>query len=1000
MKKAMRKLLPLFLAVLLLPLTQLAPLATMPQLTRLAAQANQTGQTNPANQVNNTDIAVYIMLQRVEFTDQQPIIVDEHILVPVEMFSHLGFSVDWIPGLRRANLVRGGWHNRMVLTDGSSRFTIGGRAYPLSTPAQLIDGHFMIPVIEVVERLGYYAALDSEATTLHISNKPFTETGFVYNSEFARDSRTNFDIIIGSGTDVWPYAEGQALGGRAFEPIPGATYRITYNVTSSDLAWGTGWNVRWMTVACGNVFRGTRTEPHGSSGFAMFINTAYTHADSEAIRAAVNDHPLAPGEVATAIPAAFRNGFTAGGTYTLVLEITLDGEQGPDGLIGNIILESTGGGSDWWVNWATVELLSYGSSNNNSGHGSEPIRTVAEWNPTNPPGVVYYLRNDAYLRAIPFGTSGGGNTIIRDAPYLHVSGDPRVTMVHASFGNALLLSNRDEPWMGLDIELSQFDWDIENHSYMLTVRGRLVNCGTSSRRHDDCDGVIVLAGSDMPWTTFAAATPPENAWSSRQEVSLLINAEIVEAAGPRGQVRIQADGCTCDLYIEFIEVRRHTPPAPSPLPSPQILDLPPPERDLNGLVVNIATWHGDICTQTVDWATLSEVELDHWLHRQAMEERYNFRVEYHNIFAFSASGGTSRNFHDYVSRRDNSIQVWQLSGPEFASLHEQRYFAPIPAHHFAHDTFQNQSILNFTMSGENHYGFNNAVQSTGGVYFNKRILEEAGLPGDLPFQLQASGNWTWEAFTNIARVVAASNTCEDSNRTIWPISSSNMHFIEMALASNGADYLTFDLESGQFSDATHTDAFRETVEWVELLHTEMLALGRSDMFDMFMHLDPLDIPWYKFDNGYSAFFIFGFEIFDAIRLADDWGFVAFPKGPSVQNHYTWVTQNIYVIPYFFTPQEVDDIMFALQQWNGPYTRNEDWINEALIDNRDPRSVTETMVNFTRNPALHVYPAHFAVTSSRLSILVRSHFPWRIWEGYTVDEHMYFLREEMEIRTGF
>jgi len=308
----------------------------------------------------------------------------------------------------------------------------------------------MVPLRDVAEILGYYVAWDRNASTVHIGDRPFTETGFVYNSTYAGNFMTNFDIIIGSGTDRWPYSESEALGGRAFEPIAGATYRITYNVTAHEYAWRPGWWVRWMTVACGNVFRGTRTEPHGTAGgFALFMNDAYTAADRENIRAALHERPLSYGEVATTIPAVFREGFTEGGTYTLVVEITLDGEQGQDGFIGNITLACSGGSSDWWLNWATIELLS-------DSYGSEPIETVATWQPTNSPDVVYSLRNDAYLRTVPF-DEPSGRSILDGTPYLAVAASPTVTRVHTVFGyTAFRLSQREYVFQGIDIALSDF----------------------------------------------------------------------------------------------------------------------------------------------------------------------------------------------------------------------------------------------------------------------------------------------------------------------------------------------------------------------------------------------------------------------------------------------------------------------------------------------------------------------------------------------------------------
>ncbi|MCL2387272.1 MAG: hypothetical protein FWC89_06940 [Defluviitaleaceae bacterium] len=171
------------------------------------------------------------------------------------------------------------------------------------------------------------------------------ETGV--NAGFVRDGSagSGLDIIIGSGTDVWPFAASQAYGGRAFEPIPGRTYRITYYVQSDD---ATGWRVRWM-----------------STGYDY---PDYTQAD----RDVVNDFPVAQGEVATVIPAHFTFGAERGETFELVVEITLDPEEEYNGLIGNITLRGTAGSSEWFAHWMTVSLLE-------DGPGSDVEELLVQW---------------------------------------------------------------------------------------------------------------------------------------------------------------------------------------------------------------------------------------------------------------------------------------------------------------------------------------------------------------------------------------------------------------------------------------------------------------------------------------------------------------------------------------------------------------------------------------------------------------------------------------------
>jgi len=196
------------------------------------------------------------------------------------------------------------------------------------------------------------------------------------------------------------------------------------------------------------------------------------------------------------------------------------------------------------------------------------------------------------------------------------------------------------------------------------------------------------------------------------------------------------------------------------------------------------------------------------------------------------------------------------------------------------------------------------------------------------------------------------------------------------LASNGAAYTTIDPVTGRFVNATNTDAFRETLEWLVQLRDERLTMHEDDVggeWDVFRQM---------FNDGQGAMriaanYVAG-EIFP--MLADDWGFVAFPRGPRSDKHYTWISGEFTVIPHFYTPEEVDNFMFAMQRWIRPLEEDDpdDWIFEARENHRDMRSIDETMKNFTRNPELQVIPAHIMLPG--LGHSMDDLFAWNVWTG--------------------
>ena len=144
----------------------------------------------------------------------------------------------------------------------------------------------------------------------------------------AGDAWSGANIVLGDDASAWPWSTTDD-GEVAFRPEPGATYRIAVNYTAKGT---TAIRVRWL-----------RDNSNGG----------YTTADG----ALVNAHPYAADQVATQLPAYFNSGMVNMGSYTLVSEITLDGSQAAEGLVGNIGVRGGGGGNAFSINTITVEKV-------------------------------------------------------------------------------------------------------------------------------------------------------------------------------------------------------------------------------------------------------------------------------------------------------------------------------------------------------------------------------------------------------------------------------------------------------------------------------------------------------------------------------------------------------------------------------------------------------------------------------------------------------------------
>ncbi|MCL1845635.1 MAG: hypothetical protein FWF77_07010 [Defluviitaleaceae bacterium] len=409
-------------------------------------------------------------------------------------------------------------------------------------------------------------------------------------------------------------------------------------------------------------------------------------------------------------------------------------------------------------------------------------------------------------------------------------------------------------------------------------------------------------------------------------------------------------------------------------------------RDLGGMEITIARMPGfpEECADTFelhDWMDddMREQVQALWDNRREMEERYNFRIRYVGLggFDFGATGDRGAWMEieqDFIDGIENEIRagnrdytVWNLSAQQSFRANAAGLFAPIPTELFdASEAEWNRCVWQWSMRGGSPHAFSPQGErwpSGGGIMFNMRLLEGAGLPPDLPFTLQASGEWTWDALEDVARQVAAVPRMDS---VIVPlVALRSQDFAIQALTSNNADFAVLDPETGLFADATNTPEFSQTMEWLVQMRDERLVseVFRSDADGMWV--DGLSL----FRDEEAAMVASPFHFF-ADLPHEEWGFVAFPKGPNAQTHYTPTSRHpFYVIPYFFSPQEVEDIVFAIRMWYRlPETENPDWMHWAneWFENADPRSISESMVNFTENPALQ------RITSPTM-------MPWAHWE---------------------
>ena len=425
-----------------------------------------------------------------------------------------------------------------------------------------------------------------------------------------------------------------------------------------------------------------------------------------------------------------------------------------------------------------------------------------------------------------------------------------------------------------------------------------------------------------------------------------------------------------------------TPAQETPAPTPAPADTTPaadtpdaptdvPARDLGGREIVIGNWWGSWDVDTAEPTTLeAEARLED---RIRVMERYNFTMREENLGGW---GYIQEIATMSILAGDPAADIFILSHYWFGPLMTQGLVAPITTVDFT-DTSEytwNQNTVNMTRDANGvAHGWSRDIQTGPGVWFNMRLLEEAGIDPYLPFDLQMSGQWTWDAWLDMLHATTRDIGNTGVNDT-WGIATFSSNMLMLALPANGARYIYRDAQ-GMFHNQTNTPQFLETLTFVN---------NMRHVYNVMMPQPP-DSPWnwfdYAFRNGEVAFRTGGSYLASGLaeHSDDPFGFVVFPVGPSGDTYRFQGNTNFHVIPSTFSPDEVDDIMFAYMMWQRPLPGFDDpdgWKAGAYLVHSTPRNVDETMALFGRDgtrwqPMWHAVLPGPGFHEGEL-------FSWRMW----------------------
>lgn len=380
--------------------------------------------------------------------------------------------------------------------------------------------------------------------------------------------------------------------------------------------------------------------------------------------------------------------------------------------------------------------------------------------------------------------------------------------------------------------------------------------------------------------------------------------------------------------------------------------------DLRGMEIVVRDWW-TMWPPAEDDSLKTEYEMAKEDYLDWIQETYNFRIHREMI---SDWGSTPSDFVEYASAPDDGKNyVWVLRwDPTVLSAMKQGLcydLSQLDCLDFSEKKFQVNKTHELYQFGDAIYAmYGDYSEPRTGMFFNERLLREAGIDPDEIYDLQKSGNWTFDKFEELCKRVR-----QDYNRDgvydVAAFSGNNSVLVEQAVYSNGGCFVGKNA-GGKFTYMLEDAKTLKALNWVKL------------MMENYRMEEPDGVAWdyYKqaFLDGQYVFLpdqaylitgdlMSGFYLGETVEpMADPVGFVMFPKGPDATDYVNCWENNFLCIPSNYDHEKAWKIAFAWNLYSDAtmklpgFEDYEAWKQEyARGAVSDRRAIDETLTMMTR-----------------------------------------------------
>ena len=159
---------------------------------------------------------------------------------------------------------------------------------------------------------------------------------------------------------------------------------------------------------------------------------------------------------------------------------------------------------------------------------------------------------------------------------------------------------------------------------------------------------------------------------------------------------------------------------------------------------------------------------------------------------------------------NDPVDVFYISVDQYLGMYLKNYLLPVDEYVDLNHPLNNKEVMDSFVKFDGKYYAAGVTSTPYVLFYNKDILENNGFDPDEPAKLYEQGEWTWDAFLEIAK------ECTDHDNNV--VGLQNM-FDEVLQASNGC--AAVDFENGQYKLNIYTPNMRNTLEFCqEIFFTE------------------------------------------------------------------------------------------------------------------------------------------------------------------------------------